>query len=390
MKRLVWLLMPTVFCCYAALYIMFLNIPMRYAYKDGTKAERPVNAGKGNCHLPVVRPNPKYASKEAELLKFIEKHLMDEKGGIRSNTREDKYGTEYFSESVGLLMDYSVLRGRKDLFDKVYSFFKSRLLVDGRYIKWKSGRDEVTCNAAVDDLRIVRALLDAYDLWGAKEYYDTAGFVQEAMFEKQVSEDRLYELYDWKSGRARAMVPLCYLDAYTMERLSGFNENWRIAADKALMTINNGRMDNTPFFNKYFDYETSTYSPDEELSRGKGICLTYTIYTVLHLAEMNENTDFFADFLKREMRKGKLYAWYNPGTLKPASDLESTAVYALASIYCKRVGETELCYKLLDRMLKFMVTDRESIYYGGFGNSKRGEFHSFDNLTALKALAEAP
>jgi len=40
-------------------------------------------------------------------------------------------------------------------------------------------------------------------------------------------------------------------------------------------------------------------------------------------------------------------------------------------------------------MLEFMVTDENSQYYGGFGNSETGEFYSFDNLMALKALALA-
>jgi len=35
-------------------------------------------------------------------------------------------------------------------------------------------------------------------------------------------------------------------------------------------------------------------------------------------------------------------------------------------------------------MLEFMVTDENSQYYGGFGNSETGEFYSFDNLMALK------
>jgi len=39
--------------------------------------------------------------------------------------------------------------------------------------------------------------------------------------------------------------------------------------------------------------------------------------------------------------------------------------------------------------LSFMVTDENSQYYGGFGNSETGEFYSFDNLMALKALALA-
>jgi len=69
--------------------------------------------------------------------------------------------------------------------------------------------------------------------------------------------------------------------------------------------------------------------------------------------------------------------------------MESTAVYALGSIFAGLSGDEVLSQKLLDRMLEFMVTDENSQYYGGFGNSETGEFYSFDNLMALKALALA-
>lgn len=379
-KRFIGLLMLAIFGLYTACYITLLNMPVTGVFNE----EKPVKVSSET----VVRRSSKYNEKEADLLNFIEKHFTGEDGEIFTNVKTS--GNETLSESAGLLMSYSVLSGRKDLFGRTYSYLKSNLLVDNRYIKWKEGKEETTCNAAIDDLRIVRALLDAYDKWGIKEYYDAAGFIQEAIYSNQIVEDNLCELYDWKYNKVRNSIPLSYLDLYTMDRLRNFNKSWTSVVDKGLITISNGRMAGTPFFNKYLNYDNGMYVPDEEFYKGKGICLTYTIYTVLHLAQMNENTSFFSEWLKKEMDKGKLYAWYNPHTLKPVQNIESTAVYALAAIYSKRIGEDELCSKLLDRMLKFMVTDKESPYYGGFGNDKTGEFYSFDNLTALWALAIGP
>jgi hypothetical protein len=286
-------------------------------------------------------------------------------------------------------MEYSILRGRKDLFERTFSYLKKNLLVENCYIKWKKGPGEVTCNSAIDDMRIIRALLDAYNLWGNKEYYDTAGFIQEALFRNQAVNGKLNELYDWKSGSVKNRIPLCYLDLYTMYRLEEFNAGWRDVSERGIYILKDGRIDNTPFFYKYLDYGKVVYLPDEDLVKKRGICLTYTIYSAIHMSEMNEDTEFFTEFLKKEIKNGKLYAWYSPVSLKPSSQLESTAVYALASLYCTRIGEQELSQKLLDNMLRFMVTDKKSPYYGGFGNSKTGEFYSFDNLTALIAIAAA-
>lgn len=115
----------------------------------------------------------------------------------------------------------------------------------------------------------------------------------------------------------------------------------------------------------------------------------YSLYTALCMAEAGIYDNELLSWLGSEMEKGKVYAWYNPHSKKPVSDMESTAVYALGSIFAGLSGDEVLSQKLLDRMLEFMVTDEDSKYYGGFGNSETGEFYSFDNLMALKALALA-
>jgi len=156
-----------------------------------------------------------------------------------------------------------------------------------------------------------------------------------------------------------------------------------------LNIIKKGKIETSPLFYKYFDYNLGRYSFDEEYQEKGGICLVYTLYTALSMAEAGIFDDELLNWLRNEMEKGKVYAWYNPYSQKPVSDMESTAVYALGSIFAGLSGDEVLSQKLLDRMLEFMVTDENSQYYGGFGNSETGEFYSFDNLMALKALALA-
>lgn len=330
---------------------------------------------------------PNYRQRQEELLDFFKEHFLGKNGKIATNLKNIDSGQETLSESVGLLMNYCILADNRELFDKEVMFLKDSLLVEGKHVKWKTGKD-IHCNAAIDDLRIVRALLDAYDKWGEKEYLDTAGFIQGAVYESQVSDKHLREFYNWKYKSIRNSIPLCYLDLYTMDKLGYFNDGWPKTAERGLAVLKGGRLeDSSPFYYKYYSYETEKYLQDEEAARNKGICLTYTLYVVLHLVEMNENTDFFTEWLKKEMDEGKLYAWYDPDKAKPAREIESTAVYALAAVYAHKAGEKELYCKLLDRMLMFRVTDERSLYFGGFGNAETGDFYSFDNLTALWALS---
>ncbi|MCX7842730.1 MAG: glycosyl hydrolase family 8 [Clostridia bacterium] len=326
---------------------------------------------------------------EKALLSFVYRAFLKENGEIHTNTIfTSGDGGDTLSESIGLLMEYSVLKRDKALFDKEFGFLKARMLHESKLVKWKAGSVEINCNAAIDDLRIVRALLDAYNLWDEKEYFDTAGFIQHSIYSKQVDNGYLMEFYDWKLGLARKSIPLCYLDLYTLDRSSIFNEGWGEVVNKGLDIIKNGRINGTsPIFYKYYDYTTGKYSMDEEYAKEKGVCLVETLYTVIHLAEVNEDTGYFTQWVKGEIGNGRLAAWYNPYTLKPSKEMENPAVYALAAVYAKKVGETELYKAIIDKMTSFMVLDKNSESFGGLGDNITQAFYSFDNLTALWALA---
>lgn len=326
-----------------------------------------------------------YKEKEHILLNFIKSRLMHEDGGVITNTSPKNRDSGTLSESVGILLDYAVINNNKELFDKEFAFLKSKLLVNDCYIKWKTGSN-VTCNASIDDLRIAGALLKGYEVWREEDYLHTAESIQKSIYDTQVIDNKLYEIYDWNYKDSKSSTPLCYLDLHTIDKLKHFNRNWQEVFDNSLLVIEEGKIGSSPFYYKYFDYSNKKYSLDEEYKQNKSICLTYSIYTALHMAEAGIETKDFGTWLRSEMGKGKLYAWYNPYTRKPVSKMESTAVYALGSIYAKHTGDRILSEKLLDRMLEFMVTDQKSRYYGGFGNKDTGEFYSFDNLTALWAL----
>jgi len=377
MKKLIVVFLLFAVVCYAGCYIALSNIPITAVYPAAPVYNEEKEKGMY------------YRKKEADVLSFINRNLIGQNGEIFTHIKAREKESVILSESIGLMLNYYLLKDAKDMFDKELTFLKENMLVENRYVKWKTG-DNITCGAAVDDLRIVRVLLDAYDKWEDEEYYNMAGFIQDGLYNKQVIDYNLYEFYDWKQNVQKNAVPLCYLDPYTMYRMSRFNSNWIKVSQRALFTAKNGRIgEDNPFFQKYFNYKTGEYSKDEEYKSTRGICLTYTLYTVIHLAEMNEDTAFFCAWLKNEMDKGKLFVWYDPETLKPASNVESTAVYALAAVYASMTGENELYEKLIHRMLQFMVPDEKSPYYGGFGNADTGEFYSFDNLTALWALALA-
>ncbi|HOQ38646.1 MAG TPA: glycosyl hydrolase family 8 [Acetivibrio sp.] len=331
--------------------------------------------------------NNKYRDKEQDLLQFVRSCLMGPSGEVVTNSCPENGDASTLAESIGILLNYSLLNDDRSMFEKEYRYFEKELVTKDLHIKWKSGED-VTCNASIDDLRIIGALFGAYEKWGDEKYFQVSLALQQKLYDCQVKGGNLYQLYDWKYDSAKESTPLCYLDLKTLRKLMYYNKDWEEVYERSLAIVSGGRIEGTPFFYKYYDFKSGEYILDEEYNEKRSICLLYTLYTALNLAEEYFQTDELLSWLEKEMNdRNRLYAWYDPHSKEPVSEMESTAVYALASVYARLSGKNLLSDKFLDRMLQLMVDDRNSKYYGGFGNSETGEFYSFDNLTALWALA---
>src|SRR5690242_2253136 len=133
------------FGIYLASYTIFLSVPsMNILNEEKDK---------------TISTMSIYEDKEAALLNFLETRMLGENGQIYTNAKLQARSEDTLSESLGLLMNYSLLRDKKDLFDRELNYLKRNLMTKDNLIKWKDSGEQSTCNAAIDDLRIVRALL---------------------------------------------------------------------------------------------------------------------------------------------------------------------------------------------------------------------------------------
>ena len=142
------------------------------------------------------------------------------------------------------------------------------------------------------------------------------------LYDFQVKGGSLYQLYDWKYDSTKDSTALCYLDLKTLKKLMYYNKDWEEVYNSSLSVAIGGRIEGTPFFYKYYDYKSGEYQFDEEYNEGgsenRGICLLYTLYTALNLAEEYFSTDELLSWLKNEMdNRNKLYAWYDPYSKEP-------------------------------------------------------------------------
>ena len=108
------------------------------------------------------------------------------------------------------------------------------------------------------------------------------------------------------------------------------------------------------------------------------------LYTAIDAYNADKNTNAFVKFLKEQIKQGTVYnRYYSDG--KPATQDESTAVYALAARFLALNNEweaAEWCYR---RTLDFQISDKKS-FEGGFGEPETGLVYAFDQLEALLML----
>ncbi|GAE89680.1 glycosyl hydrolase family 8 [Acetivibrio straminisolvens] len=213
-----------------------------------------------------VPQRSKYEERKLMLLKFIESHLMDSEGGVITNTHPKNGDPDTLSESIGILMEYAVIDDNKTLFDREYRYLRKNLITEDFFIKWRTGND-IFCNASIDDLRIIGALLDAYEKWGEEDYRNLALSLHQSIYNSQVKDGNLYEFYDWKYNIPKTSSPLCYFNLKVMRKLQKYNKGWKKVYDRSLNIIAGGEKDVSPLFYKYFDYNLGKYLPTRNMGK---------------------------------------------------------------------------------------------------------------------------
>lgn len=324
---------------------------------------------------------------EQLLLQYITSQQSGEYGIVtnRIDTNQSEQaatGHEVLSESAGLLMRYYANVRDEEGFKKTWAAakqtFDSEQLFSYRYSPKLNKKYPV--NAAVDDLRIIRALYEASDAFGGSAYLKEADRYAMRFYETNVQEGKLVDFYDESYGVPNQSVTLCYIDLLTLGKLPISEGKKRQLHSSMLNIIQEGYLsDAFPFYETRFVYGKSQYSSDN-------IVAIESLLTILHLAEIGENKDSSIAYIKQQVLDDHLYGQYTRAG-EPASDIRSTAIYAIAALIGHEIRDDELYYGSLEKMKEFQVLDTAHPLYGGFGDPATGQAYSFDNLMALLAFS---
>ncbi|WP_442602966.1 glycosyl hydrolase family 8 [Paenibacillus sp. KN14-4R] len=332
------------------------------------------------------------AQGDSPLFRFIVTHLMDKSGGIYTNLRTDLPKVEHVAsnhamllESNGLLMQYALHTGRRDLFDGQLRFITKHMQGSDGLLRWKyegPHGEKAKTNASLDDLRVIRCLLDAHDKWGEASYQTYALLLGDALLKANRQKDLLVDYYDMTTKQQANQVTVSYLDVQTMKRLMAFNSNWAPIYEATLSLLTKAQL-SSGLFMKTFDLKSNQWM----LCEGKFNTID-SLISAIHAMEAGLPTSRTIDWLQMTWaRDGRLFAYYDTSGNK-LDQIESPAVYALAARLVHKAGLHQLEDQLVQRMQQFAVQDSSSQYVGGYVDLASLQCYSFDNLQALLMEAE--
>ncbi|MBD2866330.1 glycosyl hydrolase family 8 [Paenibacillus oceani] len=338
-------------------------------------------------------PDPTYGARanvqkeRDELETFIQTKLTGPHGVYTNyldtdQSRELATGHEVLSESASLRMRISALAKDKQSFDKEWALAKRTFDLQKGFSYRYSPKQQKSypINAAVDDLRMIRALYEAGQAFGDGSYTKEANRYGERFYQYNVKDGRLYDFYDEKYNKTNSFVTLCYADLRTLQLLPAPSKARQTLQSTMQAIVQDGYLgDEFPFYETRYHYDRSAYSSEN-------INTVESLLTILHLAEVKEAKPASIRYLKEHVMAGTLFGQYTRAG-EPANSIRSTAIYALTAMIGSEIGDYPLYLDSIGRMNAFQVKQQDSPLYGGFGDVHTNQAYSFDNLMALLAYS---
>ena len=306
---------------------------------------------------------------------FVIEDLMNEKGLLRTDLANQK--DVFLSESVGLWLAYLVEKGDYARFDEQVDVLKLYFLSND-FIVWRlEDTKKASVNALIDDLRIIRVLLDASEKWHDSDYEQLGKKIGENLVQYGMNQELFVDFVDVSSHDKATTLTISYIMPSAFQKMEQHDLLSPQQVQYQLDILQNAPIAEAGFFPKYFDLSSKSYVFDEELH------MIDQLYTAYHLASMDGDTIPFKNWLLKLLKRdGRLYGRYSAQTNQPTVTFESPAVYAMAARYMLALNEQQLAQQFMEKMIA--LKDPSS----GYVDKNTKLTHSFDNLLPLLAERE--
>ncbi|WP_046227428.1 hypothetical protein [Paenibacillus dauci] len=327
-------------------------------------------------------------TKDSSTAVFMQSYMTNSNGTVASYLKDKPStdpnivaGREALSESLGLSMQYALLSDDSKAMQQQVQLLQTHFLSPQHYIWWKldaSGHAQVSTNALGDDLRIVGALLEAYERWGQESDLTIARQITDTLWAQDQKQGYLVDYHDFVHNTSSDLLSLTYVDIATFQRMNQYglmtDEQYRRYSDLLQHMPNDGT-----FYPRTYDVNSSEYGYDDTIN------LIDQLILGIHLTESGQPPQQLVAFMKKEFaQQHRLYGRYDRSTHRAAVDYEAPSVYGLAIQLAIKMNDIDWANQLYERMIQFRTAD--GLYKGGYVSD--GDTHAFDNLMALLAETE--
>jgi hypothetical protein len=347
-----------------------------------------VACGHPGCATKKVALDPESAG-----WSFIDRELLKTDGRIVTYPTDgqpfhQEYGVwpnDILAESMGLALRYFAETDRQDDFKQTWWFVENRMKSkETGLISWKFDATTwkaMPSSAAVDDLRIVRALLMAWKRWGNPEYRNAGLALGEAILKYEVKLGYPVEIASWEGDIVSSdKVDLAYLDLYSMKLLAQVDKRWEPIFKRSRDLIMLSLTKHGLFYDKYDPRTHEFWNQDNNLVN-KMMC-------AIHLAEIGIHEEPVIAFIEGQLYEtGKILGRYDAASGQATVEYDAVGVYALALQFAIMYDREALVDTLLEKIEGYQKGDDEGLFKGCFG---QGNCHAFDTLNVLLAYRLLP
>ncbi|WP_237167764.1 hypothetical protein [Paenibacillus yonginensis] len=292
---------------------------------------------------------------------------------------ESATGHEVLSESASLLLRYDVLSGDPQRFEQDWQTARQTFDLDtGFSYRYSPKQDKrYPVNAAVDDLRMIRSFYEAGKRFDREDYTRLADDYSRRFLKYNVQDGYMVDFYNEQAGERNSFITLCYIDLKTLALMPDGPDKQKLLSQMTGIVTGGYISDDFPFYHTRYDYKKQAYLTES-------VNTVESLLTILALSEVHLERPASIAYIKEKVKAGELYGKYSFKG-QPSTDLQSTAIYALAAMIGSTIGDRELYEDSINRMQAYQIPAGQGELAGAFADAATGQAYSFDNLTALLA-----
>ena len=363
MKRKLWIFIGVFVVLLGGYFLLFREKSYKVEVeKVNPKIQRLMSTDKQHF-LTKHEFHTKETAERKDLLKFFIETRLKTDGGFLTNYLPDAErkdvatGHELLSESSGLYLR-NLAFDTQGRFDNFYKQTKDTFY-DGVQFSYRIDEqgNKYNVNASIDDLRIIRSLIEAGGHFKTDQYDQEIKKLGKSFMKTSMKDNILIDFYDSKSKQQSSETSLQY--------------HYQLIDDGYIS-------DDLPLYQTEFNHQTNKYENNGTLN------IIESLLTIVHLSEVGMAKQTSIDFVRKQVQQGTLFNSYDLNG-SPVDKNQSAASYAIAALIGVAENDKELYRAAITVLNNFQIMDSSSPIYGGFGDKVTKQVYSYNNLMALLA-----